>query len=200
MSINDNSIYVGAPGDWTTNGSDSGAVYVFASSGSTWIEEQRLNASDGSEGDKFGKTLSVFNDILVVGAPYYDGNGTDSGAAYVFVRDTAAEWSEEIKLVASDGASSDNFGWSVGVGDDLAIVGALYSDAPSSDSGSVYTYERTGTNWIEQSKLTGTESASGDRFGTSVSMSDGLAVVGSPGYMVASKETGAIHVFTAELR
>ena len=200
VSINDDKIYVGASGDWTTNGTDSGAVYVFGLSGSTWTEEQRLNASDGSEGDKFGKALSVFNGTLVIGAPYHDGNGTDSGAAYVFVRDTDDEWYEETKLVASDGVSSDNFGWSVGAGEDLAIVGALYSDAPSSDSGSVYTYDRTGTDWIERSKLNGTESASGDKLGTSVSVSGGLAAAGAPGYTVDSKETGAIHVFTAEQR
>ena len=200
VSIHDDKIYVGASGDWTTNGTDSGAVYVFGWSGGTWVEEQRLNASDGSEGDKFGKALSVFDDILVVGSPYHDGNGTDSGAAYVFVRDTQEEWYEETKLVASDGVSSDNFGWSVGVGEDLAIVGALYSDAPSSNSGSVYTYDRTGTDWIERSKLTGTESASDDKMGTSVAISGELAVAGAPGYTVDSKETGAIHVFTAEQR
>ena len=120
--MKDDKIYVGASGDWTTNGTDSGAVYVFAPSDGTWIEKHRLNASDGSEGDKFGKTLSVFDNTLVVGAPYHDVNGTDSGAAYVFVRDFSDEWNEETKLIASDGASSDNFGWSVGVGVDIAIV------------------------------------------------------------------------------
>ena len=83
---------------------------------------------------------------------------------------------------------------------DIAIVGALYSDAPSSDSGALYTYERTGTNWIEGSKLTGTDSGSGDRLGTSVSINAEVAVVGAPGYTVATKETGAIHVFTAQPR
>ena len=200
VSIEDNRIYIGATGDWTTNGTDSGVVYIFSLNNETWVEEGRLSASDGAEGDKFGWALSVFNETVVVGAPYNDSNGTESGAAYVFVRDISGDWYEETKLTANDAAFNDNFGWSVGVGEDLAIVGSIYSDAPSSDSGSIYTYERTETNWIERSKLIGTVSASGDRLGTSVSISDAVAVIGAPGHIVDSKATGAIHVFTAQIR
>ena len=200
MSIDDDIIYIGASGDWTTNGTGSGAVYVFTKSDGEWIEDDRIHASDGAEGDNFGWSLSVSGDTLIVGAPYHDANGTNSGASYVFVRDISGEWVEEAKLIASDGAYDDNFGWSVGVGEDLALVGATYSDAPSSDSGSIYTYERAATNWTEISKLIGVVSASGDRFGTDVSVSDEFAVIGSPGHTVVSKEVGAIHVFTGQPR
>ena len=100
----------------------------------------------------------------------------------------------------SDGAYDDNFGWSVAVGEDVAIVGALYANAPGSDSGSLYTYDRTGSNWSERSILTGTDTTSNDRLGTSVSISDNVAVSGAPGDTENGKATGSIHVFTAQLR
>ncbi|MDP6496242.1 MAG: FG-GAP repeat protein [Dehalococcoidia bacterium] len=200
VAIDSERIYVGAPGDLSTNGTDSGAVYVFTLSDGSWVEEAKLHASDGDQGDNFGHSVSVFNDTLVVGAPANDSNGTDSGATYVFVRNGTGGWNEEVKLIASDGAYVDNFGWSVAVGADVAIVGALYANAPGSDSGSLYTYDRTGTNWSERSILTGTGTTSNDRLGTSVSISDNVAVSGAPGNTEKGKETGSIHVFTAQLR
>ena len=200
VAIDSDRIYVGSPGDWSTNGTDSGAVYSFTLSDGTWVEEAKLNASDGAEGDNFGRSISVFNDTLGVGAPAEDSNATDSGAAYVFVRSSAGEWNEESKLIASDGAYDDNFGWSVAAGADVVIVGALYSNASGSDSGSLYTYDRTGTKWSERSKLTGTGITSNDKLGTSVSISGKVAVAGAPGYTEEGKEAGAIHVFTAQLR
>jgi hypothetical protein len=200
IAIDSERIYIGAPGDLSANGTDSGAVYVFTLSDGSWVEKAKLHASDGGEGDNFGHSISVFNDTLVVGAPSDDSNGTDSGATYVFVRNAAGEWNEEVKLIASDGAYDDNFGWSVAVGADVAIVGALYANAPGSDSGSLYTYDRTGTNWSERSILTGTDTTSNDRLGTSVSISDNVAVSGAPGNTENGKETGSIHVFTAQLR
>jgi len=200
VAIDSERIYVGAQGDSSTNGTDSGAVYVFTLSDGSWVEEAKLHASDGDEGDNFGHSISVFNDTLVVGAPADDSNGTDSGATYVFVRNATGEWNEEVKLIASDGAYDDNFGWSVAVGADVAIVGALYANANGSDSGSLYTYNRTGTNWSESSILTGTGTTSNDRLGTSVSISGNVAVTGAPGYTEKAKEIGSIHVFTAQLR
>ena len=200
VAIDSERIYVGAVGDLSTNGTDSGAVYVFTLSDGSWVEEAKLHASDGDEGDNFGHSISVFNDTLVVGAPADDSNGADSGAAYVFVRNATGEWNEEVKLIASEGAYDDNFGWSVAVGADVAIVGALYANANGSDSGSLYTYNRTGTNWSESSILTGTGTTSNDRLGTSVSISGNVAVTGAPGYTEKAKEIGSIHVFAAQLR
>ena len=136
----------------------------------------------------------------MVGAPGVDDNGTDSGATYIFVRNDIGEWDEEAKLIASNGGYEDNFGWSVAVEADVAIVGALYANAPASDSGSIYTYDRTGTKWAERSILAGNDTTSNDRLGTSVAISGNVAVAGAPGYTDIGKETGAIHVFTGQLR
>ena len=200
VAIDSDRIYVGALGDFSTNGTDSGAAYVFTLSDGTWVEEAKLHASDGVQGDNFGRSISVFNDTLVVGAPGVDDNGTDSGATYIFVRNDIGEWDEEAKLIASNGGYEDNFGWSVAVEADVAIVGALYANAPASDSGSIYTYDRTGTKWAERSILAGNDTTSNDRLGTSVAISGNVAVAGAPGYMDIAKETGAIHVFTGQLR
>jgi len=200
VAIDSDRIYVGAIGDYSTKGTDSGAVYVFTLSDGIWVEEAKLHASDGAQGDNFGRSISVFNDTLVVGAPGADANRTDAGASYIFVRNDIGEWNEEAKLVASNGGYEDNFGWSVAAGADVVIVGALYASAPGSNSGSIYTYDRTGTKWAERSILAGNDTTSNDRLGTSVAISENVAVAGAPGYTEISKETGAIHVFTAQLR
>jgi len=200
VTIDSDRIYVGAVGDFFANGTDSGAVYVFTMADGSWVEESKLHASDGAEGDNFGRSVSVFDDTLVVGSPTKDGHGTDSGAAYVFVRDDADEWSEQTKLIAADGAYDDNFGWSVAAGADIAIVGALNATTTGSYAGSLYTYERTETKWTEQSKLTGTGVTRDDKLGTSVSMSGNEVVAGSPGYTGSAEESGAMHIFTGQLR
>jgi hypothetical protein len=200
VAIDSDRIYVGALGDFATKGTDSGAVYVFTLSDGTWVEEAKLHASDGAQGDYFGRSISAFNDTLGVGAPGVDEVFPDLGATYIFVRNDIGGWDQETKLLASNGAFEDNFGWSVAVGADVAIVGALYANAPGSDSGSIYTYERTGTTWAERSILAGNDPTTNDRLGTSVAISGNVAVAGAPGYTDVAEPTGAMHVFTAQLR
>jgi len=70
------------------------------------------------------------------------------GSAYVFVR-TGSMWTEQKKLTASDGAAGDNFGTSVSVSGDTAVIGAGYDDvgASSGDQGSAYVFVRSGIAW-----------------------------------------------------
>ena len=175
---------VGAYGDDNAGGTDAGAAYVFLRSGSSWTEQTKLVASDGAADDYFGWSVSMSGEgqHAIVGS-YGDGSArdTDTGAAYVFQRDNSnstAVWTEQAKLVASDGAAGGGyFGWSVSISDDgdAAIVG-LYSD---DIAGAAYIFLRSGTSWTEKAKLSGHSTY--DQFGSSVSMSgDGLsAIVGA---------------------
>jgi MYXO-CTERM domain-containing protein len=101
-----------------------GAAYVFVRDGSSWNEEQKLVATDGAAGHRFGGAVSLGADRAVVGAYARDAG---RGAAYVFaLRDDT--WSEEALLVASDGINNDLFGWSVALAEDRAHAGAYYDD------------------------------------------------------------------------
>jgi len=134
VSIDGNVIVAGAPED-NDRGSDSGSAYVFRYDGSDWIEEAKLLAPDGDRDDFFGKSVSIANDMIVVGAYKDDDN---AGSAYVFRYDGFG-WNEEVKLLASDGNESALFGNSVSIDGDEIIVGAYHGD----DNGSAYVFDLT---------------------------------------------------------
>ena len=121
---------------------DSHAVYPLTID--PWTQTAKLLASDGSEADHFGRSVSISGDTVVVGAHLDDDDGGDSGSAYIFERNHGGEgnWGQSAKLTASDGAESDKFGWSVSVSGDTIVVGAFLDDDNGSDSGSAYIFER----------------------------------------------------------
>jgi len=89
----------------------------------TQQELQKLIANDGAENDWFGHSVSISGDYAIVGATYGGDNGSRFGSTYVFER-RGEDWVEVVKLTASDGAANDNFGFSVSISGDYAIVGA----------------------------------------------------------------------------
>ena len=171
---------IGAPQD-DDNGYSSGSAYIFERDGlGHWNEVQKLTASDGAEGDWFGRSVSISGDYAVIGARYDDDNGSFSGSAYVFERDGAGNWLEVQKLTASDGNPYDKFGLSVSISGDYAVIGAYLDDDNGSSSGSAYVFERDGAgNWSERAKLTASDGAASDSFGYSVSISGEYAVIGA---------------------
>jgi hypothetical protein len=112
-----------------------------AMAGTTWLEKAKLLASDGTSGDEFGYFVSVSGDYAIVGASYDSDKGTDSGSAYIFRRD-GANWVQQAKLTASDGAAYDRFGISVSISGDYAIVGVCDDDDKGINSGSAYIFNK----------------------------------------------------------
>jgi len=162
------------------------SAYIYRFNGSSWIEEQKLTASDGEFADRFGWSVSISgapgNEVVVIGANEDDDNGSDSGSAYIY-RFDGSSWIEEQKLVADDGAADDLFGFSVSVGgapgNEVAVIGAYQDDDNGSLSGSAYVYRWGGSSWAQEQKLTAADGAAFDTFGYSVS------VGGAPGSEVA---------------
>ena len=160
------------------NGSNSGSAYIFKRTGTSWAQEAKLLASDGAAGDVFGTSVSIFGDYAVVGANRDDDNGDASGSAYVFKR-AGTTWAQEAKLLPSDGAIFDQFGNSVSISGDYAVVGAELDDDNGENSGSAYVFKRTGTSWAQEAQLLASDGAIIDQFGGSVSISGDYAVVGA---------------------
>jgi FG-GAP repeat len=156
----------------------NGAAYVFVRSGSSWSQQQKLTASDGAASDRFGASVAIDGDTVVAGARLDDDAGTFSGSAYVFVR-SGSSWTEEAKLAASDAAAGDQFGASVAISGDTAVVGARLDDGAGTDSGSAYVFVRSGTTWSQQKKLIASDAAAEDLFGWSVAVSGNTVVVGA---------------------
>ncbi len=127
-------------------------------------EQQKLTALDADGGEAFGKSVSISGNRIVVGAPSDDDEGNSTGSAYIFRLSIIDDiWIQETKLTASDAAAGDQFGHSVAVRRDRAVVGARLDDDAEGNSGSAYIFRRddNGTPsdpgddvWIEETKLT----------------------------------------------
>ena len=92
-----------------------------------WSETQKLLASDGAANDNFGLWVAFNGDTALIGAWNDDDNGVDSGSAYVFSR-TGTTWTQQAKLLASDGQAGDSFGSSVSLSGNTALIGARWDD------------------------------------------------------------------------
>ena len=174
----------------------------------TATQVAQLWASDLQQPDRFGNSVAVDGDTLVVGAHLEDGGSGDpavrAGAAYVFNRGPAGAWTETAKLLASDLQADDLFGNSVALSGDILVVGATGEDGgpgdPASNAGAAYVFERgPGNAWIQTAKLQAADRQAGDFFGESVAVSGNTLVVGAfqedggPGN--PATQAGAAYVF-----
>ena len=141
------------------------------------LPESKINASDVALGDDFGRNVAIDGDYAIVGAYLDDDGSSNSGSAYIFKRN-GTEWSQEDKIVASDAAANDNFGISVAISGDYAIVGVPYDDDGGSASGSAYIFKRNGTEWSQEDKIVASDDAQNDYFGISVAISGDYAIEG----------------------
>ena len=201
VDIYEDTLVVGAYGD-DDKGSDSGSAYIYNRDTTTkeWILQQKLVADDCAEYDSFGGSVAVFEDTLFVGASDDDGEGSDSGSAYIYSRDfTTKEWILQQKLVADERAAEDRFGGSVAVFEDTLVVGAKYDDDNGEESGSAYIYNRDPTTkeWILQQKLVADDGADGDYFGGSVAIYNGTVVVGAYWDDDKGTSSGSVYVYSS---
>jgi hypothetical protein len=200
---NEDSAATGVNGNQNDNSApESGAVYVFRRTGTTWLQEAYLKASNAGSLDSFGNSVALSGDTLAVGAGDEDsaatgvnGNQADnsaenSGAVYVFRR-TDTVWQQEAYLKASNTERYDFFGGSVGLsGDTLAVAakgedgaatgtGDSQTDNSVSESGAVYVFRRTGTVWQQEAYLKASNAERSDFFGERVALSGDTLAVGA---------------------
>ncbi len=180
VSISGDSALVGAQEDDHAGGVNAGSAYVFVRSGSVWTQQAKLVASDAATGDHFGFSVALTGDTALVGAPNDDHvGGVNAGSAYVFVR-TGSTWSQQAKLLASDGALSDELGRAVALSGDSALVGSpTDTHTGVSFAGSAYVFVRSGVTWTQQAKLVANDPATSDNLGFSVGLDGDTAVLGA---------------------
>jgi len=182
VAVGSGRVVVGARGN-DDDGSFSGSAYVFDLDGN---QLAKITASDGDAGDRFGYSVAVGSDRVVVGAYFDDdSNSSDSGSAYIFDLDG----NELAKITASDADSSNRFGASVAVGSGRIVVGA---NGANSFTGSAYIFDLDGN---ELSKLTASDGAAIDYFGNSVAVGSGRIVVGAPDDDDNGSGSGSAYIF-----
>jgi hypothetical protein len=190
VAISGNTALVGAPWKTVKGYLQAGAVYVFTRSGASWSQQTELCAADAFLYEKFGDSVALDGDTAIIGAPE---EGTDTGAAYVFTG-SGANWSQQAKLTSSDAAYFDNFGTSVAISGDTALVGDYPSGQPK--PGAAYVFARSGANWSQRAELAAADATAGDAFGASLALQDGTALIGARDQVVAGTRCGAGYVFT----
>jgi hypothetical protein len=194
---------LGFVGDLINPPDNAGAVYVFTLD-DTWGQTVNLKADNTKAGDNFGHSVALGGDTLVVGAPFEDTNGADSGAVYVFTRAVpveSTEWNQTAYLKAVITGENDQFGHSLALDGDTLVVGAPFDDNNEADSGAVYIFTRAvpveSTEWNQTAYLKAVIALENDQFGHSVAVDGNTLVVGAP--FVSSNpvaNVGGVSVFT----
>ena len=197
VAIFGNVVLVGARYDDNENGKTAGAAYAFRlDEQGQWVEEDKLLANDGQNGDGFGSAVALQETFAVVGAPFEDSPNL-SGSAYVFRPAPNRSWMQEQKLVASDLAADDRFGSSVAAIENVIVVGAIFDDHVVENAGSAYVFEfvKARNEWVETAKLVSPRPGTFDYFGGGVAISDDLIVVGASGDDGAATDAGAVFIY-----
>ncbi|HMS43187.1 MAG TPA: FG-GAP-like repeat-containing protein, partial [Pyrinomonadaceae bacterium] len=201
VALSGDTAIVGSHGHAVSGNDDQGSAYIFIRNGSNWQLQQKLTmpTADAQVAAQFGYSVAISGDTAIVGAPTQDnGANTDQGAAYVYVR-SGTTWTFQQRLRQSDGAVGDNFGWSVGIDGNTAVVGAYLDDESIyTDCGSAYAYLRTGTTWQEESRMVASERTSNSQMGYSVGISGDTIVIGArfAQTSAASADFGSAYIFT----
>jgi len=194
VAISGDSIVVGASQD-DDGATNTGSAYVFTRSGASWSQQDKLTADDAMAEDRFGISVAISSESIVVGAFFDDDDGSNSGSTYVFTR-SGTSWAQQAKLVADDAAADDWFGISVAISGDSIVVGAMLDDNGGTNSGSAYVFTRSGTLWSQQAKLTASDAVAFDQFGRSVAISSDSVVVAAHQDDDAGPSSGSAYVFT----
>jgi hypothetical protein len=168
--------------------SNAGSAYIFKNTLGTWSQVQKIVASDRGGEDRFGYSVAISGDHAIVGAILEDNDAvggnpaSNSGSAYIF-KNTAGTWSQLQKIVASDRETQDEFGFSVAISGDHAIVGAHFEDHNATGgntllgAGSAYIFKNTTGTWSQVQKIVASDRWTYDEFGRSVAISGDYALV-----------------------
>lgn len=160
--------------------------------------QAKLTANDGELGDYFGWAVGISGETALFGAMLDDigANGDSQGSAYAFTRNGSI-WTQQAKLVATDGENGENLGWSVALSGDTALVGRYKDSLFGSDQGAAYVFTRNGGTWTQQARLLPDDGAQFDYFGFSVAIFGDTVIVGSYADDIGTNlNQGAAYVFT----
>jgi hypothetical protein len=188
-----NYLVVGAP----SYNMHMGYAILYEKIGGVWKEKIKLQASDSTEIQEFGCSVSISGDYIIIGAYYDDQNGINAGAAYIFKRGSNTDdWKELQKLLPDEGSDYDKFGWSVSINGDYAIIGAPTDHLGEVETGSVYIFKLKDKNWVKEEKLFPNNGVGNSQaFGCSVSIYGDYAIIGAQNDRELGTYPGAAYIF-----
>ena len=188
VSLDENTLAVGAPAHTHSGVRFAGAVYIFMREGDRWEQQAKLTADDPGKSAQFGSCISLSFNTVVVGAPLHDTErGKDAGAAYIFVRN-GGRWKQQARLTSKDAKAGDRFGTGVATTGRSAIVGAPFRLEGAPGSGAAYSFISVDGKWEEKVKVTPDDAGQKINYGLWVAMSGNMVIVSS---YAAPNEGGA---------
>lgn len=197
LAVDDDTAVVGGVLDRSTV-ANSGAAIVYRRSGERWTRETRLTPAETDRDDKFGTTVALDRDTVVVGAPSEtNANGSNAGAAYVFQR-AGTRWRRH-RLLSPDGTSDERFGTDVAIAGDRLLVGAEYGGEPDTNglipSGRTYVFDRRGDSSTWTASHDDGPGKQATHLGTAVAIGSGTGIVTADGSERTNGPDGVIDVF-----
>jgi hypothetical protein len=187
---------------------DAGAVFVFERRGTNWRRTYKLLASDRQHGGSMGNSVAISGNRVIAGAWAHDYGikGEERmeacGAAYIWERMDDGKWTRAQKLVASDGTPYDEFGYSVAIDGDNAVVGARNVTLNKADennngyTGEAYIFSRNENGeWKEVMAILPDDRMGGNLFGASVGVSGNYVVIGSTRGDTKKQDVGVVYTY-----
>jgi hypothetical protein len=198
VALSGDTLMVGARTDTAAPRLPQGVAYVFTRSGAGLAQQQKLIPSDATIFNGFGLRVAISGDTAIISAPSETvGGNTGQGSAYVFGR-SGATWIQQQKLVANDGGPFSDFGNSVAISGETAIIGSpSVAIGSNPNQGAAYIFTRSGNAWAHQQKLVADDGGAHDLFGINVAISGNTVVVGAERKSVGPNQSqGAAYVFS----
>ena len=199
---------------------EAGSAYIFKKNqggNKNWGLVKKLTATSPDFFEHFGQSVAISSEHALVGVPeeysneFEKNNLMDAGAAYFYQKDKGGNenWGFTKKAVTEECTPDDNYGYSVAISGDLAVVGSPYEDQDRlgknamPDAGAAYILHRSAGKWVQVRKLTPIIRGSHDNFGTSVAIKGDYVIVGAPNYDMSTatgtllKDVGSAYIFYA---
>ena len=196
VSISGDTIAVGARGR-DEYGNDSGAVYVFTRSGTTWTQQAKLlnpdAANTANANDNLGISVDIDSDTIVAGAP----GAEVKGALYVYTR-SGTTWTQQARIESTDLGSQDQFGVSVSISGDTIVAGANREDTGGNNAGAAYIFTRDGTAWTQQAKIQASAASASAEFGISTAIDGDIVIVGAANENIDGSVAGGAYIFARD--
>jgi FG-GAP repeat len=193
VSISGDYILIGNPED-DDMGPRSGSAYIFRWNGSTWIQNTKLVAPDGTSTAQFGCSVSISGEYALVGAFRDKAGGNQAGAAYIW-RHSGGVWVYVDKLVPAVPEPNSEFGNAVVTDGNYAVISAHRAEHMGKGTGVIYIFERNGLNWVEDAKLAADDLGDAAYYGNDANVLGNTLMVGAIGEASAGSYTGAVYVY-----
>jgi len=181
---------IGTPWQNSGAGAQSGAAYVFENVAGTWTQVAKL--TNNIAFSRYGYSVAISGDTIVVGAPQETTTVIYEGAVHVY-RKVAGTWGFEQKLVSATPHDTGGLGWAVAIDGDIIAAGG--EGGMSGNSGWAYAFHRTGSTWGASKNLAGVGQSGNDIYGRAVAISGTTIVVGSITDDSGATDSGSAYVF-----